>query len=376
MTEEFLALLDPVNQELSEDTLMGLLEPLRRTYGDLVQPVDKYYTKLHQSQDFGFGAYSHWKIGYGFRDYAHFFGGIEEFVPFCNHNGCNSRNEWVLHISGSASCYAYQEYVHGAYYSGQRTADNILRSQGEDIPFNNECDQYFPGMMPLIEPYIERNPRLTTSTPMQSPIADATEETTLVPTLQPNPLPVTDENTPTAEVSQPQPVSPTPVPGDKTPLTTMVPAPTPVQASSGVVPSPTAIPEAAPSAVEPENEDQSSGNQDLFKTSNDEESQTPTAGMSTTYLVLWVVFGVVAVAVVGLSVWLVKICYTKFSSGRKRPQSVVKVETKNRSELPCSDNFATEVGSSAFTDNLQSWSRSSTFSSDEQWAHCPYDENP
>ncbi len=67
MTEAFESLLDPSTNELGDETLMSLLEPLRRTYGDLVQPVNSYYTKLHQDEDLGFGAYGFWRIGYGFR---------------------------------------------------------------------------------------------------------------------------------------------------------------------------------------------------------------------------------------------------------------------------------------------------------------------
>ena len=147
MTEGFNALLDPTTQELSEATLLELLDPLRTVYGNATvgTPIDIYYPKINKDQDFGNGAYGNWKIGKSFTDFAKFFGGVTDLTNYCDHNGCNSRGEWILQLSGSASCYDYSEFVHGAFFSGQRSARHALESMGYDgiNTDSSGCDTYW-----------------------------------------------------------------------------------------------------------------------------------------------------------------------------------------------------------------------------------------
>ena len=96
---------------------------------------------LNKDRDFGYGAYANWKIGKTFTDFAHFFGGIEDIVPYCQHNGCNVLNEWTMLLSGSATCYDHAEYTHGAFFAGDKAAKNVLRELGYDIkPEVSPCD--------------------------------------------------------------------------------------------------------------------------------------------------------------------------------------------------------------------------------------------
>jgi hypothetical protein len=147
MTEAFEALIDPVTKELSSATLDALLDPLRIAYGseNVGTPLDIYYPKLNLDADYGYGAYAYWKIGKTFTDFAKFFGGIEILTPFCDHNGCNQNDDWVLHLSGSATCFRYAELVHGGYYSGIRSAKFVLESLGyENIDAaGNDCDIFW-----------------------------------------------------------------------------------------------------------------------------------------------------------------------------------------------------------------------------------------
>ena len=135
MSEAFDKLIDPRTKELTNTTLLELLEPLRTAYGaDVVgEPLDIYYPKLNLDEDFGFGAYANWKVGKSFTDFAHFFGGVEDVVTYCQHNGCNMLNEWTMILSGSATCYDHAEYTHGAYFSGEKAANIVLRELGYDI---------------------------------------------------------------------------------------------------------------------------------------------------------------------------------------------------------------------------------------------------
>lgn len=147
MTEAFESLLDPTTQELSDETLIGLLDPLKAVYGDAVvgTPIDIYYPKINKDIDFGNGAYGNWKIGKTFTDFAHFFGGVTDLASYCDHNGCNAGGEWIVQLSGSASCYDYSEFVHGAYFSGQRSARFALESLGYSgiRTDSSGCDTYW-----------------------------------------------------------------------------------------------------------------------------------------------------------------------------------------------------------------------------------------
>jgi len=147
MTEGFDELVDPTTGDLSPETLLALLDPLRAVYGDTTvgKPIDMYYPKLNKDKDYGNGAYGNWKIGKTFTDFAKFFGGTE-LTSYCDFNGCNSQKEWILQLSGSASCYDYSEFVHGAYFSGLRSSRFALESMGySGIPRGDEsgCDAYW-----------------------------------------------------------------------------------------------------------------------------------------------------------------------------------------------------------------------------------------
>lgn len=185
MTEAFLELVDADTQELSASTLDSLLDPLRAAYGPEVvgDPIDVYYPKLNKDVDFGYGAYSAWKIGKTFTDFAKFFGGISELTGYCEHNGCNADDEWVLHLSGSASCYDYSEFVHGGYFSGQRSARHVLASLGYDVKSGNSgCDAYWNELEGFAQPQPSAAPSNpptetpTASQPTSAPTVSAEEE--------------------------------------------------------------------------------------------------------------------------------------------------------------------------------------------------------
>ena len=159
MTEAFEELIDPNTKELSDETLLELLEPLRIVYGSetVGTPLDMYYPKINLDADYGYGAYSYWKIGYSFTDFAKFVGGVEDLTPYCEHNGCNSNGDWVLFISGSATCYRWSEYVHGGYYAGQRSARFVLESMGYDVQgSNNQCDIWWNELAFAPPSFLER----------------------------------------------------------------------------------------------------------------------------------------------------------------------------------------------------------------------------
>ena len=142
MTEAFENLIDPDTLELSQDTLLSLLDPLRLVYGSeaVGTPIDIYTTGLNKDADFGFGAYANWKKGYTFDDFARFFG-IQQLTGYCRHNGCNAQGDWILHFSGAAVCYEHAETVAGAYMSGERSANYVLRELGFNVNADNSpCD--------------------------------------------------------------------------------------------------------------------------------------------------------------------------------------------------------------------------------------------
>jgi Flavin containing amine oxidoreductase len=116
---------------------------LRLVYGaDVVgTPVATYATELHTDANMGYGAYANWRVGYSFTDYAHFYG-VEQMVPYCDHNGCNSLQEWILLFSGSHTCFEHSETVHGAYFAGQRSANYALSGLGYPVETDDSrCDE-------------------------------------------------------------------------------------------------------------------------------------------------------------------------------------------------------------------------------------------
>lgn len=145
--EELMEKTGPQKGELSDATIMELLDPLRTAYGsaNVPDPVAFYYPKQNLDPDFGYGSYANWQIGKTLTEFAKFFGGVELLTPYCDHNGCDSDDEWIMHFSGAATCYAESENLHGAFYSGQRSALNVLRTLG--IPGialdQTPCDQFW-----------------------------------------------------------------------------------------------------------------------------------------------------------------------------------------------------------------------------------------
>jgi polyamine oxidase len=158
----FQALLDETGlDEISEEQLTGkLLDPLRRVFGAAVVDdnlmIDSiYYPKQNLDANHGLGSYANWapekSTGggyYSLDDYFKFYGVGP--VGYCEHNGCNKVDpydpdaEWILHISGTCSCYAYWEFVHGAYWGGVRSANLVLYELKhiDEVP-KSECDATF-----------------------------------------------------------------------------------------------------------------------------------------------------------------------------------------------------------------------------------------
>ncbi|CAB9510333.1 Flavin containing amine oxidoreductase [Seminavis robusta] len=144
MTEAFEELLQQGGQRnLPESTIDSLLDPLRLVYGaDVVgTPIATYVNNVHTDVSFGFGAYSSWEIGYTFTQFGQFYGGIDSLTAYCEHNGCNSLQEWILHFSGSHTCFDQSETVHGAMFAGQRSANFVLSELGYNVDTDKSpCD--------------------------------------------------------------------------------------------------------------------------------------------------------------------------------------------------------------------------------------------
>ncbi|CAB9522006.1 Polyamine oxidase [Seminavis robusta] len=132
MTEAFDELKDPITEDLTNATLNMLLDPLRTAYGEanVPEPLQVYYPKLNKDRDFGYGAYANWKTGFTFKQYAHMYGGVDGVVDYCEHNGCNSMGDWTMILSGSHTCYDQAEFTHGAYFAGEKAANQVLRELG------------------------------------------------------------------------------------------------------------------------------------------------------------------------------------------------------------------------------------------------------
>jgi Flavin containing amine oxidoreductase len=137
----------PTTNLNEEQHLRGvLLDPLRAVYG--AQLVDEnleavYDPQLNTNVDTGYGAYSAFigdkgPSGDVFTNMYNFFGGYDIpgiAVGRCEHNGCASINgeeepRWVLHMSGAASCFNSNEFVYGAIYAGERSANYIAKELG------------------------------------------------------------------------------------------------------------------------------------------------------------------------------------------------------------------------------------------------------
>jgi Flavin containing amine oxidoreductase len=133
-------------QHLSADQLDTLLNPLRQIFHE--QSITRsdyktFYPDLNLRDDFGRGAFSDWKIGTTVRQFYEFYGGGGLIEP-CEHNGCDSSRKWRLHISGTGSCLEEFEFIHGAYFAGQRSALNVLAEMGQavDIEGFTSCEDW------------------------------------------------------------------------------------------------------------------------------------------------------------------------------------------------------------------------------------------
>jgi Flavin containing amine oxidoreductase len=159
-SEDMTALLGEGNVEttsLSDELhLRGvLLDPLRAVYGNDVVDANLeavYDPQLNTNPDTGFGAYSAFigdpgESGDVFTNMYNFFGGYNIpgiAVERCEHNGCaaihgggggeeeEQQQRWVLHMSGTASCFNSNEFVYGAIYAGERSANYIAKELGYD----------------------------------------------------------------------------------------------------------------------------------------------------------------------------------------------------------------------------------------------------
>jgi Flavin containing amine oxidoreductase len=124
-------------KRLSATQIDQLLNPLRQIFHDrAILPTDYkyYYPDWNLRDNAGNGAYSDWQIGYNLRQYYAFYGGGP--IEPCEHNGCDANRKWRLHMSGTGSCLEEFEYVHGAYFSGQRSANYVLAEMGKSVDTN------------------------------------------------------------------------------------------------------------------------------------------------------------------------------------------------------------------------------------------------
>jgi Flavin containing amine oxidoreductase len=124
-------------KRLSAAQIDRLVNPLRQIFPERpILPTDykSYYPDWNLREHAGFGSYSDFQIGYNLRQYFAFYGGGP--IEPCEHNGCDANRKWRLHFSGAASCFFAFEYVHGAYYSGQRSAKYVLAEMGKPVDTN------------------------------------------------------------------------------------------------------------------------------------------------------------------------------------------------------------------------------------------------
>jgi hypothetical protein len=124
-------------KRLSATQIDRLANPLRQIFPERpILPTDYkyYYPDWNLREHTGFGAYSDFQIGYNLRQYYAFYGGGP--IEPCEHNGCDANRKWRLHMSGTGSCIDNFEYVHGAYYSGQRSAKYVLAEMGKSVDTN------------------------------------------------------------------------------------------------------------------------------------------------------------------------------------------------------------------------------------------------
>jgi hypothetical protein len=85
--------------------------------------------------------------GDGLKNPCNFFSGDIRSVDIdrCDHNGCgfvNGEEKWVLHMSGTASCFENNESVIGAIESGDRSANYIAKELGYAVSTESACEDF------------------------------------------------------------------------------------------------------------------------------------------------------------------------------------------------------------------------------------------
>ena len=121
-----------------------LLEPLRIVYGANVVDSslqDTLFSRFDLDPSTGNGAYASFQSGYTIDQNYQFWGGNGP-SGFVKGEGYNTAGDWIVHLSGAASCFEYNEQVDGAYYAGQRSARYVLRSLGSTIPPITACEDW------------------------------------------------------------------------------------------------------------------------------------------------------------------------------------------------------------------------------------------
>jgi Flavin containing amine oxidoreductase len=128
-------------------TEIDLLEPLKVVYGtDIV--TNAYESVISSRWDLdpasGYGAYSNYRSGYTYDQAKLFWGGYDgsNNDALIKGEGHNNLNEWIVHLTGAASCEVYNEQTDGAYFAGKRSARHVLRSiyGNDDIELLYDCD--------------------------------------------------------------------------------------------------------------------------------------------------------------------------------------------------------------------------------------------
>ena len=137
-----------------------LLIPLRKALDGVPSEADLQVTDFYSPDLFnraakGFGAFAAWIPGAQVDNFYEFFGGGP--FPVCeeattgggtaryNHNGCDSKGVWRLHLSGACSCLENSEWVHGAFWSGRRSGRYVQAEINQARPADNlfKCDDWF-----------------------------------------------------------------------------------------------------------------------------------------------------------------------------------------------------------------------------------------
>jgi len=125
-------------KRINKRKLRSLLKPLKILFGDKYEnPKKMIYSDYHSNKDYGYGAFSYWKKGVSPTNYFNFWGRYDfgDYIRKCRHNGCNGPpknkdTEWILYLSGAASCLDWFETMDGAWHSGEISAKLMMESLG------------------------------------------------------------------------------------------------------------------------------------------------------------------------------------------------------------------------------------------------------